>query len=96
VLPYICIDLSLNEQLVHLSMATHLAFFCYQHNSAATSFMPAQSYTDIILMVKNAYFCVAKTKVDNPSGKFYLISLGTNHLETFFSLIHTELELTPM
>ena len=89
VLPYVCIDLTLNEQLVHLSTAAHLAFACYWHNSAATSFMPSQSYTDIILMVKNAYFCVVKTKVDNPSGKFYLILLGTDRLETFFGLICT-------
>ncbi len=34
VLSYVCIDLSLNEQLIHLSMATHLVFHCYQHNSA--------------------------------------------------------------
>ena len=51
--------------------------------------MPSQSYTDIILMVKNAYFCVAKAKVDNPSGKFYLILLRTDRLETFFGLIRT-------
>jgi hypothetical protein len=89
VLPYVCIDLSLDEQLIHLSTAAHLAFHCYRHNSAGTSFMPAQSYTDIILTVKNAYFCVAKTKVDNPRGKFYLISLGTDRLETFFGLIRT-------
>ncbi|KAN0109249.1 hypothetical protein V8E52_009433 [Russula decolorans] len=89
VLPYVCIDLSLDKQLIHLSAAAHLAFHCYRHNSAGTSFMPAQSYTDIILMVKNAYFCVAKTKVDNPRGKFYLISLGTDRLETFFGLIRT-------
>lgn len=51
--------------------------------------MPVQSYTDIIIMTKNAFFCVAKTKVDNPSGKFYLISLRTDCLETFFGLVRT-------
>ncbi len=89
VLPYVCIDLTLDEQLVHLSTATHLAFACYWHNLAATSFMPSQSYTDIILMVKNVYFCVTKMKVNNPSGKFYLILLGTDCLKTFFGLICT-------
>jgi hypothetical protein len=39
--------------------------------------------------VKNAYFCVVKTKVDDPRGKFYLILLGTDRLETFFGLIRT-------
>lgn len=33
VLPYICVDLSLDDQLIHLSTAAHLAFYCYRHNS---------------------------------------------------------------
>ena len=89
VLPYVCIDLNLDKQLIHLSMAVHLAFHLYHNNSAHTWFMPTQSYVDIILMVKNAFFCVAKMKADNPSGMFYLILLGTDCLETFFSLICT-------
>ena len=89
VLPYVCIDLNLDEQLIHLSTAAHLMFYLYRHNSAGTSFIPAQSYTDIIIMIKNVFFCVAKTKVDNPNGKLYLISLGTDRLETFFGLVRT-------
>ncbi|KAH9074231.1 hypothetical protein EDB83DRAFT_2312565 [Lactarius deliciosus] len=88
-LPYVCIDFSLEEQLVHLSAAAHLAFHLYRHNSASTRFMPAQSYLDIVLMIKNAFFCIAKAKVDNPTSKFYLISLGTDRLETFFGLVRT-------
>ncbi|KAN0138828.1 hypothetical protein V8E53_003216 [Lactarius tabidus] len=88
-LPYICVNQDLNEQLTHLSAATHLAFLLYCHNSAATRFMSRQSYLDIVLMIKNAYFCVAKMKIDNPNMNFYLISLGTDHLETFFGLICT-------
>jgi hypothetical protein len=89
VLPYVGIDLNLDEQLIHLSMATHLMFHLYHHNSAGTSFMPVQSYTDIIIMTKNIYFCVTKTKVKNPDGKFYLISLRADRFETFFGLIRT-------
>ncbi|KAH9014798.1 hypothetical protein EDB83DRAFT_2508640 [Lactarius deliciosus] len=88
-LPYVCVDQNLDEQLIHLSAAAHLAFLLYRHNSASTRFMPRQSYLDIVLMVKNAYFCVAKMKVDNPIVNFYLISLGTDRLETFFGLIRT-------
>ncbi|KAH9004151.1 hypothetical protein EDB86DRAFT_3208354 [Lactarius hatsudake] len=88
-LPYVCVDQNLDEQLIHLSAAAHLAFLLYRHNSASTRFMPRQSYLDIVLMVKNAYFCVAKMKVDNPIANFYLISLGTDRLETFFGLIRT-------
>jgi hypothetical protein len=86
-LPYVCIDLSLDEQLIHLSAAAHLLFYLYRYNSAGTSFMPAQSYTDIMIMTKNVFFCVAKEKVDNPSGKLYIITLGTDRLETFFGLV---------
>ena len=89
VLPYVCINLNLDEQLIHLSTAAHLMFYLYCHNSVGTSFIPAQSYTDIIIMIKNVFFCVTKTKVDNPNGKLYLISLGTDRLETFFGLVRT-------
>ncbi|KAH9005718.1 hypothetical protein EDB86DRAFT_2795503 [Lactarius hatsudake] len=89
VLPYVCVDQSLGDQLIHLSMAAHLMFLLYRHNSASTCFMPRQSYLDIVLMIKNVYFCVAKMKVDNPSANFYLILLGTDRLETFFRLICT-------
>ena len=88
-LPYVCIDQNLDKQLIHLSTAAHLAFLLYRHNSASTCFMPRPSYLDIVLMVKNAYFCVAKMKVDNPTANFYLVLLGTDQLETFFGLIRT-------
>jgi hypothetical protein len=77
-LPYVCIDLSLEEQLVHLSAVAHLVFHLYRHNSAGIHFMPVQSYLNIILMIKNAFFCIVKAKVDNPASNFYLISLGTD------------------
>jgi hypothetical protein len=88
-LPYVCIDLSLEEQLIHLGAAAHLAFHLYRHNSTSTRFIPVQSYLNIILMIKNVFFCVAKAKVNNPASKFYLISLGTDRLETFFGLVQT-------
>ena len=67
----------------------HLAFQLYCNNSAGTHFMPIQSCLNIILMIKNTFFCVAKAKVNNPIGHFYLISLGTDCLETFFGLVCT-------
>ena len=89
VLPYICIDFNLDEQLICLSTAAHLSFHLYRENSARTRFMPTQSYVDIVLMVKNVYFCVAKMKSDNPTGTFYITLLGTDRLETLFGLIRT-------
>lgn len=88
-LPYVCVDQDFTKQLTHLSAATHLTFLLYCHNLVATCFMTRQSYLDIVLMIKNAYFCVLKMKVDNPTMDFYLISLRTDRLKTFFGLIRT-------
>ena len=88
-MPYICVDLNLDEQLINLSTAAHMAFFLYRDGCARTQFMPTQSYVDIMIMIKNVYYCVAKAKVDNPHSKFYPILLGTDRLETFFGLIRT-------
>lgn len=50
-LPYICIDLSLSEQLTHLSGASYLLMALYAHNSAASKLMPTPLYIDIQLMI---------------------------------------------
>ena len=89
ILPYICVDLNLDEQLSHLSTAAHLAFYLYTDGSAKTRFMPNQSFVNIMIMVKNAYFCVAKCKVDDPTGSLRLFQFGTDRLEGFFGLIRT-------
>ncbi|KAK6984670.1 hypothetical protein R3P38DRAFT_2806292 [Favolaschia claudopus] len=88
-MPYVNVDLDLSAQLTYLSAAAHLLMDLYAHDSARTDFMPAQTYVNIMMMIKNAYFCVAKTKVDIPEGKFWLILLGTNRLETFYGLLRS-------
>ena len=88
-MPYICVDLNLDEQLINLSTAAHMAFFLYRDGCAHTQFMLTQSYVNIMIMIKNIYYCVAKAKVDNPHSKFYPILLGVDCLETFFGLIQT-------
>ena len=88
-MPYICVELDLDEQLIHLSAAAHVAFLLYRDCSAHTRFMPTQSYVNIMLMIKNVCYCVAKAKVDTLQGTFYMILLGTDCLETFFGLIRT-------
>jgi hypothetical protein len=40
-------------------------------------------------MIKNVFFCVAKTQVDNPGGKFFLTLLGTDRLEEAFGNLCT-------
>jgi hypothetical protein len=39
--------------------------------------------------VKNTYFCVAKAKIRNPDGNFYIILNGTDRLESTFSVVRT-------
>ncbi|KAJ7743230.1 hypothetical protein DFH07DRAFT_869911 [Mycena maculata] len=89
VMPYISVDMDLDEQLTNLSAAVHLLLDLYVHNNARTRFMPTQTFLNLMIMIKNVYFCVTKTKVDIPEGKFWLILLGTDRLEVFFGLIRT-------
>jgi hypothetical protein len=51
--------------------------------------MASLLYTDIMIIIKNIFFCVAKTKVDDPLGKFWLILLGTDRLEQLFGILRT-------
>ncbi|KAG7094204.1 hypothetical protein E1B28_007811 [Marasmius oreades] len=100
VFPYVCIELSLSEQLEHLSTAAHLAFALYSYQNAGKQFMPTTLYVDIMLMVRNAYFCVAKSKVDDPDGEFWFILLGMDRLEILFEVAniltqHPEWQKTP-
>jgi hypothetical protein len=88
-MPCICIDLTLTRQLTHLSGAAHILMALWSNDKAGTKLMPTQLYIDIMIMIKNAYFCVVKAKVDNPKGKFHLILLGTDHLETLFGILRT-------
>ena len=75
---YLDVSLSLHQQLVHLSAAAHLMLALY--NLDKGGFVPVQTYFNMMCMIKNAYFCVAKVECDNPEGFFYLILLGTDGL----------------
>ncbi|KAJ7799158.1 hypothetical protein B0H14DRAFT_3092842 [Mycena olivaceomarginata] len=85
--PYVCVDLTLSEQLEHLSAAAHLLLLLYRDGQKDA--IPTLLYTDIMIMIKNAYFCVVKAKVDDPTGKFWLILLGTDRLEELFGILRT-------
>ncbi|KAK0437706.1 hypothetical protein EV421DRAFT_1907203 [Armillaria borealis] len=87
VMPYTCVDLTLSEQPQHLSAAAHLTLVLYRQSGK--DFLPTLLYTDIGIMVKNAFFCVAKAKVDDPLGKFWIILLGRDHLEQLFGILHS-------
>jgi hypothetical protein len=38
-------------------------------------------------IIKNVYFCVVKTQVDNPDGHFWIILLGMDGLEKVFGKV---------
>ena len=86
-LPYVCIELSLSEQLTLLSTAAHMLLAMAHKDNAGTKLMPSQLYINLMIMIKNVYFCVAKAKVDNPIGKFFLILLGTDWLKDIFGIL---------
>jgi len=88
-LPYVCVELTLSEQLTMLSTAAHMLLAMAHEDKAGTKLMPSQLYIDLMIMIKNAYFCVAKAKVDDPIGKFFLILLGTDRLEDIFGILRT-------
>ena len=87
VFPYLCIDLSLSEQVEHLSAAAHLALALYKQ--ASKEFIPTGLYVDLMIMIKNIIFCIAKAKVDDLDGEFFPIQLGTDRLEELFRILRT-------
>ena len=51
--------------------------------------MPSQTYFDMMTTIKNVYFCVAKTQLDDPDGSFWVILIGTDALESLFGKVCT-------
>jgi hypothetical protein len=87
VFPYVCIELSLSEQIEHLSAAAHLALTLYR--LGGKQFIPTNFYIDLMIMIKNIIFCVAKAKIDDLDGEFFIILLGTDRLEELFGILRT-------
>ncbi|KAH8987060.1 hypothetical protein EDB92DRAFT_2090923 [Lactarius akahatsu] len=88
-MPYICVDLSIEDQLKYLSYAAHLALVLYVHDNACSNFIPTALYIVLMIMVKNIFFCVAKAKIDTPNNDFNIILLGTDRLENLFGCLRT-------
>ncbi|KAI0283828.1 hypothetical protein BC826DRAFT_1093772 [Russula brevipes] len=71
IFPYICVELSLSEQLEHLSAAMHLVLALYVHGDAKTLFIPTTLLVDIGIMVKNVFFFsfgILRTMVGNDAN----------------------------
>jgi hypothetical protein len=86
---FLCVDLSLSEQLEHLSAAAHLTIALYTWAAGGKAFIPTNLYLDVMLMIKNVFFCVAKAKVDDQDGSFWIILLRTDRLEELFGILRT-------
>jgi hypothetical protein len=82
---YTNVNLLLHQQLVHLAAATHLVMAFYKKEKGRV--MPSLLYFDLMTIIKNVYFCVAKTQLDDPTGKFRIILLGTDSLEILFGKV---------
>jgi hypothetical protein len=65
--------LSLHEQLTRLSTAAHITLALYFRDKG--NFIPIQLYFDVMTMIKNVYFCVAKAQTDDINGHFWIILL---------------------
>ena len=89
IFPYICVELALSEQLEHLSTAMHLILALYVHDNAKSDFIPSVLFTDIGIMVKNVFLCVAMAKIDHPTEPFFVVLLGTDRLESLFGILRT-------
>jgi hypothetical protein len=85
--PYTDSSMCLTDQLVSLSAAGHLLLVLYRHNR--TSFCPGQFYYDAQSFIKATFWYVAKQKVLNPAGSFYIIQTGSDRLENNFGIYRT-------
>ena len=61
----------------------------WREDAAGSKLMPTQLYIDIMIMIKNIFFCVTKVKADNPNAKFHIIMLGMDQLEELFRILRT-------
>jgi hypothetical protein len=84
---YTNIDLTLHQQLAHLSAAAHLIIAFYAKEKGSS--MPSQLYFDLMIMIKNEYFCVVKTQVEDPEGSFWIILLSLDPLKALFGKVRT-------
>lgn len=77
--------MSLAEQLKSLAAAAHTLFLLYRFNW--TSFCPGQWFYDVQTFIKTIFWNVAKTKLLDPNGKFYILQCGTDRQEGDFGIM---------
>jgi hypothetical protein len=84
---YLDPTLSLHKQLTRLSAAAHITLALYFRDKG--NFIPVQLFFDVMAMIKNVYFRVEKTQMDDPDGNFWIILLATDGLEKIFGKVRT-------
>ncbi|KAG8701433.1 hypothetical protein FRC09_005373 [Ceratobasidium sp. 395] len=85
--PHTVPSMSLSQQVVNSSKCAFLLFAIYRQDCGR--FLSNQLYYDIQASIKNAVFCIAKTKALDPTLPFYFIQLGDDRLEGQFGIYRT-------
>lgn len=80
-------QINLLDQLTNLSQLSFLLLILYRKHG--TSFMMTALYQDIQSTIQDAYVCVAIFKSMAQSTPLLLLLLGTDQLESLFSIVRT-------
>ena len=86
--PFINAELSLTTQMTFLSEFAHLSLVLYRLNG--TSYMSNQLYGDSQVMVKNAFFYLAKQILADPRLPVLLTLSGDDRLENLFGRVRMQ------
>jgi hypothetical protein len=87
-LPFISVDMSLSEQLRHLSAYSHLITALYLRHGL--SFMTSALFADSQAIVKNIFFTAMRLQIADPNTLYYILFEGTDRLENIFSHARTQ------
>lgn len=85
--PHTTPSMSLSQQVVYLSKCAHILFALFRVDG--THLISSQLYYDIQASIKNALFCIAKTKALDSNLPFYLLQTGDDRLENRFGIYRT-------
>ncbi|KAG8735376.1 hypothetical protein FRC10_010673 [Ceratobasidium sp. 414] len=85
--PHTTPSMSLSQQVASIAECAFLLFAIFRVDW--TRFISTQLYYDIQASIKNAVFCIAKTKLLDPTQCFYLLQLGDDRLENQFGIYRT-------
>jgi len=86
--PFVNPNLSLVDQMQYLAEYSHIALVLYRRNGH--SFMSNQLYADSQVMVKNAFFYLAKQLLMNPELPVLLMLSGDHRLENLFGRVRMQ------